>query len=43
MPEDRLAVVFERALEECRQRTRAQLDLPDGERVTVTYVTGRGR
>jgi hypothetical protein len=41
VPEDRLAVVFERALEECRQRTRAQLDLPDGERVTVTYVTGR--
>jgi hypothetical protein len=38
IPAERLPVVFERALDECRQRTRAHLTFPLGDVVSVTYV-----
>jgi hypothetical protein len=38
IPRDRLPVVFERALDECRRRTRAQVSFPHGDVVSVTYV-----
>jgi len=40
VPADRLPRVFERALEECRARTRRRLPLPDAESVSITYVRG---
>lgn len=40
VPPDRVAAVFEAAVEECRRRTREHIELPEGERVTFEYVTG---
>ena len=39
IPPDRLDAVFMRAIEECRERTRRYVDLPDGESFVVEYVT----
>ena len=39
IPPDRLDAVFTRAIEECRERTRLRVDLPDGESFVVEYVT----
>jgi hypothetical protein len=39
IPPDRLDVVFTRAIEECRERTLRQVDLPDGESFVLEYVT----
>lgn len=41
VPPDRLPAVFERAVAECRTRSRPHLGLPPRERVEVRYVTGR--
>lgn len=40
IPEDKLDVVFRRAIEECRQRTLDHIDLPNDERFRLEYVTG---
>ena len=39
IPPDRLDAVFMRAIEECRERTRRYVGLPDGENFVVEYVT----
>ena len=39
IPPDRLDAVFTRAIEECRERTLRQVDLPDGESFVLEYVT----
>ncbi len=39
IPPARLDAVFTRAIEECRARTRLQVDLPEGESFVVEYVT----
>ena len=41
IPTDRLARVFDRAIEECRSRTRAHMELPSGESFRVEYVTNK--
>lgn len=41
IPEDKLDVVFRRALDECRQRTRAHIELPAEESFRVEYVTDK--
>ena len=41
VPSDRLPIVFERAMRECRVRTLAHVALPVREQVSVRYVTGR--
>ncbi len=41
IPPDRLDAVFSAAIEECRQRTRAHIDLPEDEDFRVEYVTGK--
>ncbi len=41
IPKEKLAKVFELAINECRARTRAHLQLPPGESFTVEYVTGK--
>jgi hypothetical protein len=41
IPPDRLDRVFTKAIGECRSRTLAHLALPEGERFTVEYVTGK--
>jgi hypothetical protein len=41
IPTDRLDAVFKAAIDGCRQRTLAHIDLPPGERFTVEYVTGK--
>jgi hypothetical protein len=41
IPPDRLADVFETALQECRRRTREHVELPDHERFTIEYVTDK--
>jgi len=41
VPTERLDAVFTAAIEGCRARTAAHLDLPDGESFTVEYVTGK--
>ena len=41
IPPARLDSVFKAAIEEARQRTKAHLDLPEGETFTVEYVTGK--
>jgi hypothetical protein len=41
VPSDRLARVFDRAIEEARSRTRAHVALPEDEHFTVEYVTGK--
>lgn len=38
IPEDRLDAVFQRAIEACRERTQAHLELPEGESFVVEYV-----
>jgi hypothetical protein len=38
VPPDRLSAVMDRALQGCRQRTMAHMNLPAGESVTVEYV-----
>ena len=39
IPDDRLAPVFEAALEECRRRTLQRIDLPEHESFSIEYVT----
>jgi hypothetical protein len=41
IPKDRLDKVFRTAIDACRERTARHLSLPDGERFTVEYVTGK--
>jgi hypothetical protein len=41
IPRGRLAPVFEAAIAECRRQTRDRITLPDTERFTVEYVTGK--
>ncbi|MGH9331911.1 MAG: hypothetical protein ACRD09_15840 [Vicinamibacterales bacterium] len=41
IPRDRLAKVFDAAIDECRARTRTHIQLPAKERFTVEYVTGK--
>ena len=41
IPTDRLDAVFTAAIDECRRRTLAHMDLPAGEAFTVEYVTGK--
>jgi hypothetical protein len=41
VPADRLDAVFQAAIDACRSRTRAHLQLPPNERFSVEYVTGR--
>lgn len=41
VPPDRLDAVFRAAIDECRRRTADQIELPDGERFTVEYVTDK--
>jgi hypothetical protein len=38
IPPDRLDAVFTKAIDECRARTRAHIQLPESERFTVEYV-----
>jgi hypothetical protein len=41
VPPDRLSRVFDRAIEECRSRTRPHLELPADEHFTVEYVKNK--
>lgn len=41
IPRPKLDAVFQRAIEACREKTRAHVTLPDGERFTVEYVTNK--
>ena len=41
IPPDRLDQVFEAAIAECRRRTLEHINLPEGERFTVEYVTDK--
>jgi len=41
IPPQRLDRVFQEAIRACRERTRAYVQLPAGERFTVEYVTGK--
>lgn len=41
IPRQRLADVFNAAIDECRRRTRERVALPDDERFTVEYVTDK--
>jgi hypothetical protein len=41
IPTDRLAKVFDAAIDECRARTRRHIQLPPEESFTVEYVTGK--
>ena len=41
IPTDRLAAVFDRAIEECRSRTLKHVELPSTESFKVEYVTGK--
>jgi hypothetical protein len=41
IPAERLAAVFDAAIAECRKRTLARIQLPEGESFTVEYVTGK--
>jgi hypothetical protein len=40
IPEDKLDVVFRKAIEECRRRTLDHIDLPNDERFRLEYVSG---
>ena len=40
IPEDKLDIVFNRAIEECRRRTSEYITLPASERFQLEYVTG---
>jgi hypothetical protein len=41
IPRDRLDAVFKAAIDECRRRTLAHVELPPGESFDVEYVTGK--
>jgi hypothetical protein len=41
IPKTKLDTVFQRAIEACRDKTRAHVTLPEGERFTVEYVTNK--
>ncbi len=41
IPDDRLSVVFETALEECRRRTLLHIDLPAHESFSIEYVSDK--
>jgi hypothetical protein len=41
IPREKLDVVFRAAIDACRERTRQHIALPDEERFTVEYVTGK--
>lgn len=41
VPKDKLELVFDAALSECRKRSRKYLELPDSENITVEYVTNK--
>lgn len=41
IPPERLDAVFDAAIDECRRRTLAHIDLPDGESFAVEYVTDK--
>lgn len=41
VPRPRLAAVFERAMAECRTRTRSRVELPSNETVSVRYVVNQ--
>jgi len=41
IPDDRLSVVFEAALEECRRRTLLHIDLPAHESFSIEYVSDK--
>ncbi|MBA2431340.1 MAG: hypothetical protein H0V56_04405 [Chthoniobacterales bacterium] len=41
IPKDKLDAVFQLAIDECRKRTAAHLELPADESFTVEYVTGK--
>lgn len=41
IPAERLAAVFDAAIAECRKRTLARIQLPDGESFTLEYVTDK--
>jgi hypothetical protein len=41
IPRPKLDAVFQRAIDACREKTRAHVRLPDGERFTVEYVTNK--
>jgi len=40
IPEDKLDIVFNRAIEECRRRTSVNITLPENETFQLEYVTG---
>lgn len=41
IPKERLQAVFDAAIAECRRRTAARIDLPQDERFTLEFVTGK--
>jgi quinol monooxygenase YgiN len=41
IPKEKLDHVFQLAIDECRKRTAAHMQLPEGESFTVEYVTGK--
>ena len=41
IPEDKLQAVFDRAIAECRTRTQAYFDLPEGEKFRLEFVTDK--
>ncbi len=41
IPKEKLETVFQLAINECRERTRAHIDLPPNESFTVEYVTDK--
>ncbi len=41
IPKERLKPVFDAAIEECKRRTAAHIQLPPGERFTMEFVTGK--
>lgn len=41
IPEDKLQTVFDRAIEECRNRTMVHFDLPEGETFRMEFVTDK--
>jgi hypothetical protein len=41
IPREKLDAVFKAAIQGCRERTRKQVELPDSERFTIEYVTGK--
>ena len=41
IPKDRLQIVFDAAIAECKRRTAAYIKLPEGENFTMEFVTGK--